>query len=103
MTTRISAQEFHRSIGDVSKRARREPVVITNQGDDDLVLLSAAEYARLQRSERRVHLTSEFPDDLLELVKQSQVDPSHAHLDDELTGWKPSLIRQKRPSQKRSF
>ena len=104
MTTRISAREFHRSIGEVSKHARREPVIITNQGDDDLVLLSAAEYARLQRSERRVHLTSEFPDDLLELVKQSQMDPSHSHLDDELrsssakrdsaakepTDWKPS-------------
>ncbi len=89
MTSRISAREFHRSIGEVSKRARREPVVITNQGDDDLVLLSATEYARLQRSERRVHLTSEFPDDLLELVKQSRMDPSHAHLDDELAGWTP--------------
>jgi prevent-host-death family protein len=89
MTTRISAREFHRSIGDVSKRARREPVFITNQGDDDLVLLSATEYARLQRFERRVHLTAEFPDDLLELVKQSQMDASHAHLDAELADWKP--------------
>jgi prevent-host-death family protein len=89
MTTRISAREFHRSIGEVSKRARVEPVVITNQGSDDLVLLSASEYARLQRGERRVHLTSEFPDDLLELVKRSEMDPSHAHLDAELVDWAP--------------
>jgi prevent-host-death family protein len=89
MTTRISAREFHRSIGEVSKRARVEPVVITNQGSDDLVLLSASEYARLQSGERRVHLTSEFPDDLLELVKRSEMDPSHAHLDAELVDWTP--------------
>ncbi len=85
MTARISAREFRRCIGDVSKRACREPIFITNQGGDDLVLLSATEYALLQRAGRRVHLTSEFPGDLLELVKQSQMAPAHAHLDAELS------------------
>jgi prevent-host-death family protein len=61
MAARISAREFRRCIGDVSKRACREPIFITNQGGGDLVLLSATEYARLQRAGRRVHLTSEFP------------------------------------------
>jgi prevent-host-death family protein len=89
MTTRISAREFHRSIGEVSKRARTEPIVITNQGDDDLVLLSAREYERLQREIRRVHSTADFPDDLLELVERAQMDKRHDHLDAELANWTP--------------
>ena len=87
MTTRISAREFHRAIGAVSKRAREEPVIITNQGGDDLVLLSAREYERLQRGDRRVHLTAEFPDDLLDLVEQARMDKRHDHLDAELATW----------------
>lgn len=89
MTTRISARQFHRAIGAISKRARGEPVIITNQGGDDLVLLSAREYERLQRGDRRVHLAAEFPDDLLELVEAARMDERHNHLDAELATWTP--------------
>lgn len=90
MTTRVSARQFHRSIGEISKRAREgEPVIITNQGGDDLVLLSAREYERLQRGDRRVHLTAEFPDDLLELVERAEMDKRHNPLDAELPTWAP--------------
>jgi prevent-host-death family protein len=89
MATRVSARQFHRSIGEISKRARGEPVIITNQGGDDLVLLSAREYERLQRGDRRVHLTAELPDDLLELVERAEMDRRHNHLDAELTTWTP--------------
>ncbi|MGO8955602.1 MAG: type II toxin-antitoxin system prevent-host-death family antitoxin [Rhodomicrobium sp.] len=86
---RITAREFHRSLGEVISRARHEPVAITTHGRDDLVLLSAAEYERLKRRDRSVHLTAELPNDLLALAEQSEMDERHRHLDAELGDWKP--------------
>jgi prevent-host-death family protein len=83
MTTemnKVTAREFHRALGEISDRALREPVIITKQGRDHLVLLSAEEYKRLKRRDRQVYLTGELPDDLLALISTSEMDPSHNHL-----------------------
>ena len=42
-----SSREFSRSTGPVQKAAHTAPVLITNRGKPDLVLMSHAEYARL--------------------------------------------------------
>ena len=50
--TRVTASEFQKAFGTMSDKALREPVAITKQGRDHLVLLSADEYARLKRRDR---------------------------------------------------
>ncbi len=82
--TRISASEFQKSFGAASDKALREPIAITKQGRDHLVVMSAEEYARLKRRDRKVHPSGSLPDDLLAAVERSTVDPRHDHLDADL-------------------
>jgi prevent-host-death family protein len=87
--TRVTASEFQKAFGALSDKALREPVAITKQGRDHLVVLSAEEYARLKRRDRKVYTAGNLPDEWLEAVEQSNVDPRHDHLNAEIAGWKP--------------
>jgi prevent-host-death family protein len=44
MTTIVSASEFQKNFGQYKEIAQREPVSVTSNGRDSVVLLSAAEY-----------------------------------------------------------
>ncbi len=48
MTT-VSASEFQRNFGHFKEVAQREPVIVTSNGCESVVLLSAAEYAELKK------------------------------------------------------
>jgi prevent-host-death family protein len=85
---RVTASEFHRAFGALSDRALKEPISITKQGRDHLVLMSAEEYKRLKRV-RLVGLAEDLPEPVLKLVKGSRVSRRHKHLDAELKNWKP--------------
>jgi prevent-host-death family protein len=50
---RISSAEFQRQFGALSDKALTEPLTITRNGRDALVLLSVEEYERLKRRDRR--------------------------------------------------
>ena len=67
-----------------SDKALREPVAITKQGRDHLVVLSAEEYARLKRRDRAVYAAGYLPGELLETAERSSMDPRHDHLNAEL-------------------
>lgn len=82
--TRVSASEFQQSFGALSDKARREPVVITKHGRDSLVVMSAEEWERLKRRDRRAGLTSELPEEWAEAVRVAKVPDEFAHLDEEL-------------------
>ena len=88
-STRVTASEFQAAFGDMSEKALREPITITEQGRDRLVVMSADEYARLKRRDRKVHAAGALPDDLLEAIESSTMDARHNPLDAELDGWKP--------------
>ena len=47
--TIVSASEFQRNFGHFKEIAQREPVMVTSNGRESVVLLSAAEYAALQK------------------------------------------------------
>ena len=87
--TRVSASEFQKAFGALSDKALREPVAITKQGRDHLVVLSAVEYARLKRRDRAVYAAGDLPDELLEAAERGSMDPRHDHLNAELKDWKP--------------
>ena len=48
-------------------------MAITKQGRDHLVLVSAAEYARLKRRDRKVGRAGDLPDEWLEVVRKAEV------------------------------
>jgi prevent-host-death family protein len=89
--TQVSAAEFQRAFGTLSDKAMTQPVAITKHGRDHLVLLSAEEYARLKRRDRRVFSTSQLTaEEIAEFEKHSVMDPRHDHLNAELLkGWEP--------------
>lgn len=47
--TVVSASEFQRNFGHFQVLAQHEPVIVTSNGQESVVLLSATEYAELKR------------------------------------------------------
>jgi hypothetical protein len=83
---RMTEAELQQGFRALADRARREPVTITTpdvttpDGRDEFVVLSAEEYARLKRRDRRVGLTEEW----VEAVRNAKVPDEFAALDAEL-------------------
>ena len=78
---RMTEAELQQGFRALAERARREPVTITTpDGRDEFVVLSAEEYARLKRRDRRVGLTEEW----VEAVRNAKVPDEFAALDAEL-------------------
>ncbi len=83
-TTKVTASEFQQAFGMLSDKARHEPVVITQHGRNSLVVMSAEEWERLKRRDRRVGLSTELPNEWAEAVRHAKVSEEFAHLDAEL-------------------
>jgi PHD/YefM family antitoxin component YafN of YafNO toxin-antitoxin module len=86
---RVTTAEFIKRYGSLADRALSEPVTITKNGRDRLVVLSVEEYARLQRRDRRVLTAGELTEDEIALIATAEVPAEHAHLDEELKDWHP--------------
>ena len=86
---KVSAAEFQRNIGRYQDIALRQPVAVTRNGRESCVLLSTEEYARLKRRDRQVFSTADMPEDLVEAVRNSKMDPRHDHLNELLKDWTP--------------
>ena len=82
--TRVTESEFEETPGAIGEKALREPVAITKEGRDLLVLLSAEEYARLIRRGRKVFTLDDLPDEWLDAVEKSEMPAGLEHLDAEL-------------------
>ncbi len=67
--TKVTASEFQQAFGMLSDKARHEPIVITKHGRDSLVVMSAEEWARLERRDRKVGLATDLPEEWLEAVR----------------------------------
>ncbi len=86
---KVSTAEFIKNYGALADKALSEPVTITKNGRDRLVMISAEEYARLKGRDRRVVKLEEFTEEEMALVAQGEVPPGHEHLDEELKDWRP--------------
>ena len=73
----------------MADKALTEPVTITKNGRDRLVMLSADEYERLKRRDRRVVPLEDFTEEEMALIARAEVPAEYAHLDSELKDWKP--------------
>ena len=84
---KVTTAEFIKNYGRLADKALSEPVTITKNGHDRLVVLAAEEYERLKRRDRRVIRAGELSDEEIALIAKAEVPVEHAHLDDELNGW----------------
>ena len=82
----ITAIEFQQNVGRYQDVALNQPVAITRNGRERIVMLSAEEYHRLKRRDREVLKAGELSDEELARIARTEMDPRHAHLDKELEG-----------------
>lgn len=86
---KVTTADFIKNYGTLADKALIEPVTITKNGRDRLVMLSADEYARLKRRDRRVVPLEDFTEDEMALIARAEAPAEDAYLDGELKDWKP--------------
>lgn len=86
---KVSTADFIKNYGTLADKALTEPVMITKNGRDRLVMISAEEYARLKRRDRRVVRLEDFTAEEMAAIAQSEVPAEHTALDAELKDWTP--------------
>lgn len=85
METTTSA-EFQRKIGHYQDRALVEPVMVTRNGRERVVLISADEFKRLKRRDREVLRVEDLAEADLAKIATAEVPAEFAPLDAELNG-----------------
>jgi prevent-host-death family protein len=85
----VTAAEFHRNIGTYQDIALTKTVTITKNGRERTVLISAEEYARLKRRDRRVIAAGELSERQVAAVRDAKVPDQYVDLDREVEDWKP--------------
>jgi prevent-host-death family protein len=86
---KVSTAELMRNFGPLADKALTEPVTITKNGRDRLVLLSVEEYARLKRRDRQVIAPGQLTAKERAAMAEAEVPVEHLRFDDELKDWKP--------------
>lgn len=81
----LTTVELQRELADGEDLATAEPVAITRQGREELVLLSMEEYRRLKRRDREALLVEELSDEDLEAIGKAEVPAEYAYLNAELS------------------
>ena len=86
---RVTTADFIKNFGQLADKAISEPVTITKNGRDRLVVLSVEEYGRLKRRDRQVYLAHELPDSILvALQRTDDLPPEAIALNPEVKDWR---------------
>ncbi len=72
---KVTTAEFIKGYGRLADQALSEPVVITKNGRDRLVLISVDEYERLILRDRRVYRAGEVPEDIADAIANAEPPP----------------------------
>ena len=81
---KVSTAEFVRNFGSLSDKALTEPLTITKNGRDRLILLSVEEYARLSRRDREAIRAGALTEEERPAIAAAEVPAEYASLDEEL-------------------
>jgi prevent-host-death family protein len=87
--SQVSSAEFQRNLGLYQDKALNEPVTITRNGRERLVLMSVEEYQRLKRRDRRVFAVEDLTAEQVTALEEARAPERHANLDAELKDWSP--------------
>jgi prevent-host-death family protein len=80
----VTSAEFQRNFGLYQDKALTEPVAVTRNGRERIVVISAEEYRRLRHRAREVLQAGALSDADLDAIAKTEMDPRHQHLDLEL-------------------
>lgn len=72
-----TAAEVQKNFGEFRALAEREPVVVTRYNKPSVVILSAEEYARLKRRDKKAMASEDVPDWLAEKIEATRMHPRH--------------------------
>jgi PHD/YefM family antitoxin component YafN of YafNO toxin-antitoxin module len=86
---KVSSADLVENFGAISDKALVEPVTITADGQEQLVLLSSAEYDRLKRRDRRAILVEDLSNEEMAEIVGQRVPERFDHLNEELKDWQP--------------
>jgi hypothetical protein len=83
MSETIPASEFTRNFGRYRMRAQREAVAVSSHGQITGYFVGPDEYEEFKRFQqsRRSFATVELPEEKVEAIRSSRMDPRHVHLD----------------------
>jgi PHD/YefM family antitoxin component YafN of YafNO toxin-antitoxin module len=84
MMVRVPATTFVRNFGRYQDMALSEPVAITSNGRERTIMISAEEYRRLKRRDRRVLGLEDFSDEEIDAVHRSEPAAESAQFDREV-------------------
>jgi prevent-host-death family protein len=80
---KVTSGDFTREFGRYRVMAHREPVVVTNHGRDDVVLIGAEDYARLRRYEQKAFHVSQLPKEVVDELGTVAIPKAAAAFNDE--------------------
>ncbi|MFM7623097.1 MAG: type II toxin-antitoxin system Phd/YefM family antitoxin, partial [Alphaproteobacteria bacterium] len=78
----ISSSELQKHLGLYQDKALREPIAVTRNGRERIVILSVEEYQRLKKQDTRALPVEMLSDDDLKAIEASEVPDEYAHLDE---------------------
>lgn len=81
-----TSAEFQRNIGHYQDKALVEPVMVTRNGRERVVLMSADEFKRLKRRDREVLRAEDFTHADLEAIRKAEPPAEAAAFDHEVNG-----------------
>lgn len=82
----VTSADFQRHVGRYQDRALVEPILVTRNGRERLVLLSAEEYRRLKKRDREVLMAADFTDADVEALRRAEPPEDAAEFDHEVHG-----------------
>lgn len=85
---KVTSAEFIENYGALTDKALSEAVTNTRNSRDRFVVLSAEEYARLKRRDRRVVKLESFSEDEMARIAKAEVPAEYVQLDEELKDWR---------------
>lgn len=79
----VPASEFTRNFGRYRMRAQREAIAVSSHGQITGYFIGPDEYEEFKRfrESRSSFATAELPEEKVEAIRSSSMDPQHAHLD----------------------
>ena len=80
---RVTTDEFQKKFASYKANAHREAVVITSQGRDDVVLISADEYKRLRQLDQQAVYAHELPETVINELGTIPIPEESRKFDDE--------------------
>ena len=77
---KVCSTEFQRSIKRYQDIALTEPVIVTRNGREHVVMISVDEYDRLMKRDRKAGRAEDLPNAILEKIESTAMDKRHNHL-----------------------